>query len=302
LAARPVLALRARDAKPGDQGWQVFDSARVSRNDPRASILLPDRSVSHRHASINMVNGEFMLVDDGSKNGTFVNGRKIVRPTALNDGDQLSFGDVILLAEVRRPTPQTPPMADAGRTVLYGGGEAPAVREPRAIRERPAVIKPPVVIEPARRQRAAPPDDATVIEGGRRAAVDTSSAPAPIVERDQAPTGQLADLVAESQALSNALREFQQDVTAAMIQFDQSGGRQTLKAVLERLRRIESGRDGNRDLEALTNWLPTVRSLLEAELSLIDVVAPLASGSGGQPPRDKLQSHAAYFDRLPEAY
>lgn len=51
-----------------------------------------DRDVSARHAEIRIEDGRALLVDVGSTNGTYVNGRRITGPTALASGDRLSFG------------------------------------------------------------------------------------------------------------------------------------------------------------------------------------------------------------------
>jgi pSer/pThr/pTyr-binding forkhead associated (FHA) protein len=53
-------------------------------------MVLPDDRVSRRHAVINAQNGhELWLVDFGSSNGTYLNGRRVVRPMPLRDGDRI---------------------------------------------------------------------------------------------------------------------------------------------------------------------------------------------------------------------
>src|SRR3954451_21648411 len=57
-------------------------------------ILLDSRSVSRLHALIQRKDaGDFQLVDLGSRNGSFVNGRRVSIPVALTDTDRLLFGD-----------------------------------------------------------------------------------------------------------------------------------------------------------------------------------------------------------------
>jgi pSer/pThr/pTyr-binding forkhead associated (FHA) protein len=36
-------------------------------------------------------------VDDGSRNGSYVNGERVADQSALNDGDVLRFGDTVVL-------------------------------------------------------------------------------------------------------------------------------------------------------------------------------------------------------------
>jgi DNA-binding CsgD family transcriptional regulator len=53
-----------------------------------------DREVSRLHAQLERVGGHWVLVDDGlSRNGSFVNGERVVGRRLLRDGDRLVFGE-----------------------------------------------------------------------------------------------------------------------------------------------------------------------------------------------------------------
>jgi pSer/pThr/pTyr-binding forkhead associated (FHA) protein len=54
-------------------------------------VVLEDPSVSRRHARLGWNGGGWTLVDDGSTNGTTVNGEP-ARGTELRDGDWIVFG------------------------------------------------------------------------------------------------------------------------------------------------------------------------------------------------------------------
>src|SRR6266853_1004630 len=54
-------------------------------------LVIADPRVSREHASIVSENGEFFVVDLGSKHGTFVNGEKVDRHK-LQRNDRLEFG------------------------------------------------------------------------------------------------------------------------------------------------------------------------------------------------------------------
>ncbi|HUM05665.1 MAG TPA: SpoIIE family protein phosphatase [Terriglobales bacterium] len=54
-------------------------------------LVIPDPRVSREHASIIAENGEFFVVDQGSKHGTFVNGERVDR-RKLARNDRLEFG------------------------------------------------------------------------------------------------------------------------------------------------------------------------------------------------------------------
>ena len=65
---------------------------KIGRTEDNA-VVLPDDKVSRNHAMIQqMEGGEFYLIDMGSRNGSFVNDRRLTAPVALRDGDHLLFG------------------------------------------------------------------------------------------------------------------------------------------------------------------------------------------------------------------
>src|SRR4051812_41186073 len=69
----------------------------IGRGDGCA-ILLDSRSVSRLHALIQRKEtGDLALVDLGSRNGSFLNGKRVSFPVALNDKDRLMFGDQALV-------------------------------------------------------------------------------------------------------------------------------------------------------------------------------------------------------------
>ena len=64
---------------------------RSSRND----IILPDPTVSKRHALVGRVKGQTVVKDLDSRNGTFLNG-KAIRKAGLYSGDALQVGNATL--------------------------------------------------------------------------------------------------------------------------------------------------------------------------------------------------------------
>jgi pSer/pThr/pTyr-binding forkhead associated (FHA) protein len=63
-----------------------------------SDVRLPDPSVSHRHATIRAQGGDFLLVDEGSANGTFVGGARVSAHTSrlVRSGDRVRVGRVVL--------------------------------------------------------------------------------------------------------------------------------------------------------------------------------------------------------------
>jgi adenylate cyclase len=77
--------------------------------------MLDSRSVSRLHALIQRKDGgDYALVDLGSRNGSFVNNRRVTVPVVLNDKDRLTFGDQELLfcSATRSGVSLSPPGTD----------------------------------------------------------------------------------------------------------------------------------------------------------------------------------------------
>jgi len=55
-------------------------------------VVVADASCSSRHATIERDGDAFVIRDEGSKNGTFVNDRRILGPTPLSPGDKIALG------------------------------------------------------------------------------------------------------------------------------------------------------------------------------------------------------------------
>jgi DNA-binding CsgD family transcriptional regulator len=70
----------------------------IGRSDQNALALTWDPEVSRTHAQLELVGGDWTLVDDGlSRNGSFVNGERVVGRRRLDDGDMLRLGRSSLL-------------------------------------------------------------------------------------------------------------------------------------------------------------------------------------------------------------
>lgn len=79
---------------------QVLDGSPLSigRAGGAAQLSLDDGEASKAHASLELVDGQWWVVDQGSRNGTFVNGARCTR-TPVRDGSVLRVGASVLLFE-----------------------------------------------------------------------------------------------------------------------------------------------------------------------------------------------------------
>ncbi|MBL9026716.1 MAG: FHA domain-containing protein [Myxococcales bacterium] len=80
--------------------FSLGESNAIGRT-PSSDIPLPSPLVSHRHAEIYAVEGEYWICDLGSTNLTSVNGRRVANePCKLTPGDVIRVGDVDLRFEL----------------------------------------------------------------------------------------------------------------------------------------------------------------------------------------------------------
>lgn len=56
-------------------------------------VVIADQKVSRHHARLQSVEGAFILSDQASANGTYLNGVQITQPTRLKDKDRITIGD-----------------------------------------------------------------------------------------------------------------------------------------------------------------------------------------------------------------
>src|SRR5512147_2839002 len=59
-------------------------------------IVLADRQCSRQHCRIISLQGQFMIEDLKSTNGTRVNGAPVTTMVILNSGDQIALGETLL--------------------------------------------------------------------------------------------------------------------------------------------------------------------------------------------------------------
>jgi pSer/pThr/pTyr-binding forkhead associated (FHA) protein len=144
------------------------DVAVVGR-DAACDVVVNDGTVSRRHARLERRGGAWAVVDEGSANGTFLNGHRVTE-TALRSGQELRFGGVSYRIDIEDTSAtilmSAPASTDA--TIL----SAPIPRMPPP----PAPARPPV----PRAATPAPPAAAPAVpRAPRPAAAEGAPAPPP---------------------------------------------------------------------------------------------------------------------------
>ena len=110
IAAMPKLTVSLPDGTESvhELNDDLITVGRVDDN----MIVIPDISVSSHHAELTLQDGDYVLKDIGSTNGTRVNGRDVPegQDTPLQDGDSVLFGKVSTLYSsekaAARPLPE----------------------------------------------------------------------------------------------------------------------------------------------------------------------------------------------------
>jgi len=72
-----------------------------------AAVWIDAPGVSRHHAQIVVRDGEATLEDLGSKNGTYIAGRRVTTPQRLANGDQIRLGSVVITFRVPEPPGST---------------------------------------------------------------------------------------------------------------------------------------------------------------------------------------------------
>lgn len=90
----PKLVVVEPPAEKG-RSYQLADELTVGRAEG-CSITVDDTYVSQIHSRVYQRNGQLMVEDLGSTNGTYLNGVKVTGPMVMQRGDKLKVGNTVL--------------------------------------------------------------------------------------------------------------------------------------------------------------------------------------------------------------
>jgi len=91
-APNPVAAERQFELQVGSETHIVDGSVTLGRSSS-SGLVIADSEVSRAHSEVAVVDGELVVRDLGSTNGTRVNGDIIAAPTKLSAGDVITVGN-----------------------------------------------------------------------------------------------------------------------------------------------------------------------------------------------------------------
>ncbi len=155
-----VRLIMRRGPAPGqvfEFDGEVITVGRETGND----LVAADAEVSRHHARLVREGEGYLLEDLGSTNGTFLNGRRLISPQAIGDGDLINLGETVELAVEMAGM-------EAAATLVSGVAEEPEIAEapaeaaPALMLETPEEVpltpSPPRVRVARRTDRAAEPE------------------------------------------------------------------------------------------------------------------------------------------------
>jgi len=123
--------------KGGAQQQLDFDEAEVNigRLDDN-ELCLPKNNVSKHHARLLFKDQRYVIVDQQSTNGTYVNGRRITGPAVVRRGDKIYIGDFILVLGESAGVRPSPSLSVGPAVPSATATEPSAPPDPRAETQR----------------------------------------------------------------------------------------------------------------------------------------------------------------------
>ena len=102
-----ALLVEPKDGPPVDLGVAVGERVDLGRAPGEGGLAVADAALSRRHCSIANEGGRLVVEDLGSRNGTFVNGERVVR-RHLRPGDEVEIGASRVIVRAPRSGERVP--------------------------------------------------------------------------------------------------------------------------------------------------------------------------------------------------
>ena len=115
------LIVRAGDEI--DKSFDLIQDKNIVGRDPDSDIVIDDIEVSRNHLTIIRKGNTFQVEDQNSTNGTFINGRKLEKPSEIKNGDLISLGQNNVLEFVYEKINEIPESSQLGEIDQSKGTE-----------------------------------------------------------------------------------------------------------------------------------------------------------------------------------
>lgn len=131
---QPSVALVVRQGPAPGRQIDITEQVVTLGRHKSCDVQIDDPEVSRRHARITRSAAGYTIEDQGSANGTFVNGKRIAGPQPLKDGDLVRLGQIELAFKASSSV-----SSDEMSTMAGAEPQAPAYAPP----PEPAYFPPP---------------------------------------------------------------------------------------------------------------------------------------------------------------
>jgi DNA-binding winged helix-turn-helix (wHTH) protein len=111
LARQPRRPFARYSITVGKQEFILNSGETLLGRDPAAGVYVEHPSVSRRHARISIEADQAILQDSGSRNGTFLNGRRVDGLAKIHHNDIIALGPITLVFHVTRTPASTQSMS-----------------------------------------------------------------------------------------------------------------------------------------------------------------------------------------------
>ncbi|HEX7478296.1 MAG TPA: adenylate/guanylate cyclase domain-containing protein [Polyangiales bacterium] len=121
-----MALLKIISAEGNERTVELADHNSLGRH-PDNTIQLLDRIVSKNHCMIDIVDGKFVLKDQGSLNGTYINGERVNGSKPLKAGDEITLGSTKMIFNAAAPAAaagaaaEGAPASPPGRVTMAAG-------------------------------------------------------------------------------------------------------------------------------------------------------------------------------------
>ncbi|MBP8082022.1 MAG: FHA domain-containing protein [Spirochaetes bacterium] len=80
--------------------YDIFREETIIGKSGNSDVVVRDNNISPNHARLKFTGDDFVLFDMASDGGTFLNGKKLLRPKKLFDWDEIQIGTTVLIFRV----------------------------------------------------------------------------------------------------------------------------------------------------------------------------------------------------------
>jgi DNA-binding winged helix-turn-helix (wHTH) protein len=105
-ATDPTTSMQPSDRRPQcGVIWEwgqvrLEDGEHLLGRDVDVAVWLESPTVSRHHARLNVSGPDVTIEDLGSKNGTYLRGKRVMKPSPVTDGDEVGLGSILVTIRV----------------------------------------------------------------------------------------------------------------------------------------------------------------------------------------------------------